>query len=100
MKNFVLPDLLKELVAKMDRPNSRRSWLEFVLAAWTQWETTGSVLLWYRSNEVEVIPTALAIPQPKSSDCPNGYYRIQPLYPLAYPAEIVPAEQVQVFRKE
>lgn len=53
-----------------------------------QMDLTGSALTWMVPNklgtpyELYPIPTALAIPQPAvNPDYPDGYYRIQPVYP-------------------
>lgn len=53
-----------------------------------QMDLTGSALTWMVPNalgipyELYSIPTAIAIPQPAvNPDYPDGYYRIQPVYP-------------------
>lgn len=53
-----------------------------------QMDLTGMALTWMVPNklgipyELYVIPTAIAIPQPAiNPDYPDGYYRIQPIYP-------------------
>lgn len=78
----------KALADLLEKPNSEESFGD-LLAAWNlQMDLTGSALTWMVPNvygtpyELYPVPTALAISQPVvNEDYPNGYYRIQPIYP-------------------
>lgn len=91
-----------DLVELLERPNKEDDFGD-LMANWNlQLDLTGMALTWMVPNklgtpfELYPIPTALAIPQPVvNPDYPDGYYRIQPMYPYgpfsSYP---VPAASV------
>lgn len=77
-----------DLVELLQKPNNQD---HFGLLMW-RWEQqldlTGMALTWMVPNQLGVpcelypMPTAVCIPQPAiNPDYPDGYYRIQPLYP-------------------
>lgn len=77
-----------DLVKLMERPNPQDSFGDMMYRWCQQLRLTGTALTWMLPNmfhepmELYVIPTALAIPQPAvNPDYPDGYYRIQPMYP-------------------
>lgn len=77
-----------ELVELLEHPNRQDSFGDLVYRWIQQMTLTGKALTWTVPNklgtpmELYSIPTALAIPQPAiNPDFPDGYYRIQPLYP-------------------
>lgn len=89
-----------ELVQLMSRPNHQDSFGKWLFRCSQQKELTGTSLTWLLPNmimnkhpshryrglgtpfEMYNIPTAIAIPQPViNPDYPDGYYRIQPVYP-------------------
>jgi phage portal protein BeeE len=77
-----------DLVDLLEKPNTEDSFGD-LMAQWNlQLELTGMALTWMVPNkigtpmELYIIPTSTAIPQPAvNPDYPDGYYRIQPLYP-------------------
>ena len=77
-----------DLVKLLEKPNNDDSF-GALLYQWTlQISLTGMALTWMVPNilgkpcELYPIPTAIAIPQPAvNPDYPDGYYRIQPIYP-------------------
>ena len=99
------------LVKLLEHPNDEDSFGELMYSAYQQMNLTGSWLLWKVPNalgqpmELYPLETAIAVPQPVvNPDYPEGYYRIQPLYPYgpfsSYPTPnsaagaIVPARWV------
>ncbi|MDE2095652.1 MAG: phage portal protein [Patescibacteria group bacterium] len=77
-----------DLVKLLEKPNNDDSWGDYMYAQNQQLDMTGTALTYMVPNrfgipmELYPIPTALAIPQPAiNPDYPDGYYRIQPLYP-------------------
>lgn len=78
----------QELIRLLEKPNPQDT---FGLMCWRwlqQQDLTGTALTWMVPNKLGVpmelypIPTAIAIPQPAvNPDFPDGYYRIQPVYP-------------------
>jgi phage portal protein BeeE len=77
-----------ELVRLLKRPNRQDSFGQIMYRWSQQIRLTGSALTWMVPNyfgkpyELYSIPTAIAIPQPAiNPDYPDGYYRIQPVYP-------------------
>lgn len=76
------------LVELLEKPNNQDTF-GLMLQRWTQqMALTGTALTWMVPNklgtpmELYPIPTAIAIPQPAvNPDFPDGYWRIQPLYP-------------------
>lgn len=76
------------LVEVLERPNNDDSFGDMIYWWNQQMDLTGMALTWMVPNkmgrpyELYVIPTAIAIPQPAvNPDYPDGYYRIQPVYP-------------------
>lgn len=76
------------LVDLLQNPNNDDSWGELMFGWCQQMDLTGMALTWMVPNklgipyELYVIPTSIAIPQPAiNPDYPDGYYRIQPIYP-------------------
>lgn len=77
-----------DLVKLLQRPNNRDSWGK-LMYRWAQQKwLTGSALTWLVPNQFGVpfemysVPTATAIPQPVTNpNFPDGYWRIQPIYP-------------------
>lgn len=92
-------------------PNKNDTFDELMYQWSSQLDLTGTSLIWMISNtlgipvELRSIPTALAIPQPSTTDnYPNGFYRIQPIYPYGtwenisvHPITIIPAEWMLKF---
>lgn len=77
-----------DLVRLLERPNNQDSFGKWLYRIFQQKYLTGTALNWLIPNrlgcpmEMYCIPTALAIPQPAvNPDYPDGYYRIQPVYP-------------------
>lgn len=77
-----------DLVQLLEHPNKQDDWGDLVSRWNQQMDLTGTALTWLVPNrlgtpyELYPIPTALAIPQPAvNPDFPDGYYRIQPVYP-------------------
>ncbi len=77
-----------QLVKLLERPNNRDSFGKLMDRWGQQKRLTGTALTWMLPNrlgtpmELYCIPTAIAIPQPAiNPDYPDGYYRIQPVYP-------------------
>jgi hypothetical protein len=78
----------KALADLLEKPNSEDSFGDVLANINLQMDLTGKALLWMVPNgygtpfEIYSIPNCLAIPQPVvNPDYPNGYYRIQPVYP-------------------
>jgi phage portal protein BeeE len=85
-KRPVEPD--HPLVKLLERPNRQDSFGKMLYRVGQQLRLTGTALNFCVPNvlgtpmEMYVIPTATAIPQPAiNPDYPDGYYRIQPIYP-------------------
>lgn len=77
-----------DLVKLLEKPNSQDTFGDLCYIFSQQMDLTGMALTWMVPNEngtpMELynLPTAIAIPQPAiNPDYPDGYYRIQPLYP-------------------
>lgn len=77
-----------DLVRLLEKPNKDDSFGEWLYNINLQMDLTGTALTWMVPNELGVpfelysVPTALAIPQAVTSmEYPNGFYRIQPVYP-------------------
>lgn len=77
-----------DLVQLLQNPNREDDFGDLISNWNLQMDLTGSALTWMVPNklgtpyELYPIPTALAIPQPAvNPDYPDGYYRIQPVYP-------------------
>lgn len=77
-----------DLVKLLEKPNREDSFGDLMYRWGQQMDMTGKALTWMVPNmlgtphELYSIPTALAIPQPAvNPDFPDGYYRIQPVYP-------------------
>lgn len=77
-----------DLVNLLQKPNRQDSFGMMMWRRFQQKALTGTALTWMVPNklgvpmELYIIPTAIAIPQPAvNPDFPDGYYRIQPLYP-------------------
>lgn len=77
-----------KLVELLESPNNDDSWGTIMYWWQQQMDLTGTALTWMVPNrlgiphELYVVPTAIAIPQPAiNPDYPDGYYRIQPIYP-------------------
>jgi len=77
-----------KLVKLLETPNVHDSFGDLMYRFGQQISLTGMSLTWMIPNllgtpmEVYSIPTAMAIPQPvQNPDFPQGFYRIQPLYP-------------------
>ena len=76
------------LVELLQNPNNDDSFGELMYGWSQQMDLTGLSLTWMVPNKLGIpyelynIPTAIAIPQPAiNPDYPDGYYRIQPIYP-------------------
>ncbi|HYF53881.1 MAG TPA: phage portal protein, partial [Salinarimonas sp.] len=104
-----------ELVELLEKPNPQDSFGDLAYMWYQQMGLTGSALTWMVPNalgapyELYSIPTALAVPQPViNPDYPEGYYRIQPVYPYgpfsSYPTPAsavgapIPAQWVMKFK--
>lgn len=77
-----------DLVTLLEKPNNQDSWGKLMWRWGQQLNLTGMALTWMVPNaysvpvEIYPVPTAIAIPQPTvNPDFPDGYYRIQPVYP-------------------
>lgn len=77
-----------DLVKILKVPNNQDSFGKLMWRSYQQKALTGTALNWMVPNkfgdpyELYTIPTAIAIPQPAiNPDYPDGYWRIQPLYP-------------------
>ncbi len=77
-----------DLVNLLAKPNRQDHFGKWMYRLFQQKYLTGTGLNWKVPNilgvpmEMYVIPTAIAIPQPAvNPDFPDGFYRIQPLYP-------------------
>lgn len=77
-----------KLVELLEKPNDDDGFGELMYQWQQQMDLTGMALTWMVPNKLGVphelysIPTAIAIPQPAiNPDYPDGYYRIQPIYP-------------------
>lgn len=77
-----------DLVKLLEKPNPQDTFGDVMYRWGQQKDLTGMALTWMLPNrlgvpmELYVIPTAIAIPQPAvNPDFPDGYYRIQPVYP-------------------
>lgn len=76
------------LVQLLAKPNKDDSFGDMLYQMNQQMDLTGMSLVWIVPNQLGLpyelypIPTATAIPQPAvNPDYPDGYYRIQPVYP-------------------
>lgn len=76
------------LVRLLEKPNVEDSFGDLMYQTGQQMYLTGTGLTWMLPNQLHVpmelypIPTAMAVPQAVlSPEYPNGFYRIQPLYP-------------------
>lgn len=76
------------LVELLEKPNNQDSFGSWLYRAGQQKYLTGTALNWLVPNrfgtpaEMYIISTSIAIPQPAvNPDFPDGYYRIQPVYP-------------------
>lgn len=77
-----------ELVELLARPNEQDSFGKLMYRWGQQRRLTGTALTWAPLNmlgkpyKLFSVPTATAIPQPAVNEIyPDGYYRIQPIYP-------------------
>jgi phage portal protein BeeE len=77
-----------ELIRLLEKPNNDDTFGDLLYNMNMQLSLTGMSLTWMVPNklgspyELYPIPTSVAIPQPAiNPDYPDGYYRIQPLYP-------------------
>lgn len=77
-----------KLVEVLEKPNKQDSFGKLMYRWFQQKYLTGTALTWLIPNalgtpmELYCVPTAIAIPQPAvNPDYPDGYYRIQPVYP-------------------
>lgn len=77
-----------DLVTLLEKPNPQDSFGKMLYRIGQQKFLTGTALNFMVPNKLGVpmemytIPTAIAIPQPAiNPDFPDGYYRIQPVYP-------------------
>ena len=77
-----------ELVRLLENPNEEDSFGDMLYRWNQQMDLTGTALTWMVPNqmgqpyELYSVPTAIAVPQPAiNPDFPDGFYRIQPLYP-------------------
>jgi HK97 family phage portal protein len=77
-----------ELVELLEKPNDDDSFGDLMYRWHQQMSLTGMALTWMVPNafgrpyELYSVPTAIAVPQPAvNPDFPDGYYRIQPVYP-------------------
>jgi hypothetical protein len=83
-----------DLVELLEKPNPDDSFGDLMYNWYCQMSLTGMTLTWMVPNSIPAemrgpspcelypVPTALAIPQPAvNPDYPDGYYRIQPVYP-------------------
>ena len=111
-----------KLIQRLQHPNSRDSFGDWMYRCGQQINLTGSALTWMVPNkfdgdspkgqsilEMYCIPTATAIPQPAvNPQYPDGYYRIQPYYPYgpfsSYPSPMsatgapIPAQWMMAVR--
>ncbi len=110
-KRLVTPDDAPEanrsckpynLVELLKNPNSNDGWGDLAYQWSQQMDLTGQSLTWMIPNklgiphELRVIPTAIATPHPAvNPDYPDGYYRIQPIYPYG-PFSSYPAPSAEV----
>ena len=85
-KREIPPDHV--LIDLLQKPNPQDSFGDVLYRMIQQLMLTGQSLTWMVPNrlgypmELYPIPTAIAIPQPTvNPDYPDGYYRIQPIYP-------------------
>ncbi len=76
------------MIELLEKPNKQDSFGQLMYRWCQQKYLTGTALTWLIPNmngtpvEMYCIPTAIAIPQPAvNPDFPDGFYRIQPLYP-------------------
>jgi len=77
-----------KLVELLERPNPDDTFGDLMYRWNQQLDLTGTALTWQVPNKLGVpfelypVPTAIAVPQPVVNDeYPDGFYRIQPLYP-------------------
>ncbi|RJQ26421.1 phage portal protein [Candidatus Parcubacteria bacterium] len=77
-----------DLIKLLEKPNHDDTFGEMLYKINLQMDLTGMSLTWMVPNvmgmpmELYSIPTSIAIPQPAiNPDYPDGYYRIQPVYP-------------------
>ncbi len=77
-----------DLIGLLQKPNNQDSFGKLMYRWGQQLRLTGTALTWMVPNalgtpmELYPIPTSIAIPQPAiNPDYPDGYYRIQPIYP-------------------
>ena len=77
-----------DLVDLLEKPNPEEGFGELMEGFNLQMDLTGTALTWIVPNRMGVpkelypTPTAIAIPQAVTNpDYPQGYYRIQPVYP-------------------
>lgn len=104
-----------DLVKYLRRPNRQDSFGKFLYRLGQQKILTGTALDWMVPNyygrpfEHYIVPTCIAVPQPAvNPDYPDGYYRMQPIYPYgpfsSYPAPsssvgaAVPAQWIMRFQ--
>lgn len=104
-----------DLVRLLERPNQDDGFGDLMYRWNQQLDLTGSALTWLVPNklgtpmEAYVVPTCIAIPQPVvNPEYPDGYYRIQPVYPYgpfsSYPSPasavgaVVPAQWMMAVR--
>lgn len=78
----------ERLIRVLEKPNPEDSFGDLMYQWNLQMNLTGMSLTWMVPNklgepfELYPIPTSIAIPQPAvNPDYPDGYYRIQPVYP-------------------
>ncbi len=76
------------LIRLLERPNNQDSFGQWMYRLYQQKLLTGTALDWLVPNRLGVpcehyiVPTAIAVPQPAiNPDFPDGFYRIQPVYP-------------------
>lgn len=106
-----------ELVQLLENPNRQDSFGSLLYQFFMQMSLTGTFLNWLVPNEygypmeMYPVPTALAVPGPATQpDFPQGYWRIQPVYPYgpfsSYPTPMsaagatIPAEWVMRVKYE
>ncbi len=77
-----------DLVTLLEKPNWEDNFGDVIANTNLQMDLTGSSLIWMVPNELGTpmelynVATAMGVPQPViNPEYPNGYYRIQPLYP-------------------
>lgn len=97
------------LVRLLEKPNEEDTFGDLMFCTTQQLQLTGMSLTWMVPNrdglpvELYPVPTAIAVPAATlSAEYPNGYYRIQPIYPygpfssfptpLTASGAIIPAE--------